>query len=108
MRALLHLLTALYSSVREVPEPWDFSDGAGGEMGLNSRGLFAVELMSLDYHLVTWKVHYHAMPAISALRDAGKLLSAAAVQLRLPASATRSQRASSHRAERHEGGHGGH
>lgn len=89
----LGLLIAQFSGLRQAPPPWDFSDGANGEMGLASRGLFAVELMSLEYHLVVWKVHYHALPAIEKLRNGATLLRAAAVQLRLPASAAAGKQA---------------
>ena len=75
------------ASTRVPLPPWDLTDGPNGEMGLASRGLFAVELFSLDYWFVVWKVHYHIMPAVEQLELSAKLLPAAAVQLRLPATA---------------------
>ena len=82
---LLLALGPAEASARVPLPPWDLTDGPNGEMGLASRGLFAVELFSLDYWMVVWKVHYHVKPAQERLQLSAALLPAAAVQLRQPA-----------------------
>jgi hypothetical protein len=86
--SLALLLSGHQIVAREVSEPWGWSDGADGTMGLVNRGLYAVERFDLEHHLVTYKVHYNILPAIDHLRRVAVLLPAAALKLRSPATAS--------------------